>query len=210
MKKLVGIALIAICFLSCSTPKKVEETAVRGLYDFERVLIHPEFMAYHFSDDSTRIFYGLDPSELLFTRSELDAPFRSRVNLSWELNQALDDSSIVAGRGSFLIEQATEKDVVGEIFGYFDIPCSSDGKYALKLKVQDLNRKTSSKAQLSLDKLDKFSRQNYLPTVNDIPLWDYQLASGGEVKIDCARCTSTSISVYRVDEKLGLPPPPFS
>ena len=63
---LLPIVVLAGCFLS----NKISNQNLSYIYKSNLSLMHPEFLVYNFSEDSTRLFFKVNTDELLFTKQE--------------------------------------------------------------------------------------------------------------------------------------------
>jgi GWxTD domain-containing protein len=208
------ICLLAICLISvrCSVKNTTIDSGLKGLYDFESTYLHPEFLAYHVDDQLTDIHYKIDASEILFSRESTTEPFRSNVQIKYEIYKPAGDTIIVLSSGTTKVSQAFDGSVnYGVLLGKFSVELEAENQATLKIVVRDNNRGTSVSTLMTLDKSSIYVRQNFLPTDNEgIPLFRYQVVGGHEAIVRCDRCLANDLKIYRNSDEIKLPPPPFS
>lgn len=206
---ILGALLITILG-GCISHQYVEDNTYSRLYDFEDVLLHPDYLIYHSSDDTSEVHFSIDPSEILFARTDAESPFRSSVLIAWELLENENDSLHRIESGQTKVEQPVDDDTEGLLYAVIPFRCTDGSDYILQIDLKDLNRKTSASSIVQVRKTSKFTPQNFLPVTNKMPLWGYQSLEGGTVEIYCNRCQGETANVYKVTNDSKLPPPPFS
>ena len=202
---LLGALLLA----SCTTQKSTSDNSHRGLYDFESNVLHPEIAVYHATDTTTELHYTLDPSEILFSRDHIDSEFTARIGFEGEITQIISDSVHVIHEVRLTQIHPAQKG--SKLSGLIEFPCEAGSISSLKLSIKDLNRNTSTKFFVELDKTNKLNSQNYLLTDEyGEALCMNQISGSNKIRVYCARCEDVDVQIARNDEEIKLPPPPFS
>ncbi len=122
---------------------------------------HPEFVAYNENDSSVRLFIKVLPSEFLFARQS-DDQFRSIISIHSEIIASYEFAKIIdstTAEFSFDLKEKTENKVLSMF-----IPLKSTGTFLIHCFITDKNKGLDEDYFISLDKLSKPSRQDFLVT----------------------------------------------
>jgi GWxTD domain-containing protein len=203
------IATIAAFLASCSESIPTQSGSFKYLYDYESQPLHPGFQVYHFSDDSTRIYFKVASQELLYTRAGSTSPFEAQVNVHLELfdkslGKMIDSTSkkfvdIGAARSMYLL-------------GKMDVKLPP-GDYTLEIEFSDVAKRVSENYIIQIDKINSFSSQNFIfknPITGEV-IFTSHASISEPVKIETERNKSLAeIKLLHYAEEIKLPPPPFS
>ncbi len=203
------IVSIMSFFSSCSERIPSQSGSFKYLYDFESQALHPDFQVYHFSDDSTRIYFRVLSQELLYTRSGSNAPFEAQVMVHFELfDKALGKMVDSTSKKFVDIGSARPTYLLGNL--ELKIPA---GDYILEISVSDLARRVSENYIIPIDKINSYTAQNFIfknPLTSEV-IFTSSAELSEPVKIETDRNKSLSeIKLLHYTGEIKLPPPPFS
>lgn len=192
---------------ACSTKSTIQSGSYKYLYDYESRTLHPDYVLYHFSDDSTTIFFRINSQELLYARSTSQSPFTAKIQISCKMsNESASDTTSIT-----ITDPAKERS--GWLIGSFNIKLPV-GYWNMLIEFSDLTRGLTQSHYLSTDKSSTFSAHNYLFRYKSSgePIFNNVTSINKEVIIESARNTNLGRKphVLLMDNEGKLPPPPFS
>lgn len=201
------LLLLVLCvsiIQACNTYAPVADSSFRYLYDYESASLHPEYVIYHESDEKTSIHFRIHTSELLYTRSGSEQPFRCSLQLKWNKDGVAIDS--------MLIEDSKNSDVERWLTGAFELTVAAGSSFTLSVEAVDNKRQTSQETRLYIDKRDKYNQQNFilLDITNQAVLFKDFQSGDKSVVVRSARNVDDGIHVFHDPQYSKLPPPPFS
>lgn len=197
---------LAAMLAACSTTNTVQTGTYRYLYDYESRHLHPAFVVYHTSDDSTTIYFKIRSEELLYARTTSQSPFTSKIQILCKISNAstLDTTSIE------ITDPAKEKS--GWLLGQFSLKIPL-GLWNLSIEFSDLRRNYSYTTYYRIDKSSTYTAQNYLPKFRNSnePIFENSVPNGTEIVIESKRNNSLGAPFFlESTHNDKLPPPPFS
>lgn len=208
MKRVIFI--ICILFLvSCGGSKRLSNTNLAFKYSPGLNFIFPEYSLYNISDSTCRLFFILNPSDLLFKNVDSLNGFQSEFSISYRLLQNYDSKeSLVTGQQFFVQKQV--EDANFRITNYIDFSAQDGFNYILEITCTDIYRD-----QAVIDYL-KVDRTGIQPE-NDFMIidtrWNKPLVTGycdepSRFKIHHNKDTSAVIYMryFKNDYPLALPP----
>jgi GWxTD domain-containing protein len=204
----IVLALALIMGLaSCSTKSTFQSGSYKYLYDYESRTLHPDYVLYHFSDDSTTIYFRINNEELLYARPTSQSPFTAKLQISCKMsNESGSDTTSIT-----ITDPAKERN--GWLIGSFNIKLPT-GYWNMLLEFTDLTRGLTQAHYLSTDKSSRFSAHNYLYRFksSNEPIFGNVTSTNKEIIIESARNSGLGRKphVILMDNEGKLPPPPFS
>jgi hypothetical protein len=204
---IVLLLALIIGLASCSTKSTFQSGSYKYLYDYESRTLHPDYVLYHFSDDSTKIFFRINSQELLYARPTSQSPFTAKLQISCKMsNESGSDTTSIT-----ITDPAKERN--GWLIGSFNIKLPV-GYWNMLIECTDLTRGLTQSHYLSTDKSSRFSAHNYLFRLksSDEPIFGNVTSINKEVIFESARNTNLGRKphVMMMDNEGKLPPPPFS
>lgn len=161
MKKNFIILLIIIAPLGACRTNMLTNFKVAGAYNTDADFAKLQYVVYHISDATTRIYLRIGTDGLLYNREIGEKNFSARFSLHYEICN-VDNPKMITDSMSFLYSDSGNYQKRFPIFDSIDISMSFPGKYFLHLKISDLNRKTSFSNYIYISKETYSSRQNYI------------------------------------------------
>jgi GWxTD domain-containing protein len=201
---LLILVLSAILFAGCSTYVPTTDSSFRYLYDYESTSLHPEYLVYHESEDLTSVHFRVHSSELLYTRSSSDQPFRSSLVLKCKRDELVLDS--------IFIEDEKNPEIERWLTGELQLQVPAGSSFNITMELSDNKRQAVQETRLFLDKRDIYNRQNFLVrdiNTNAVIFKDFLPAEQSFVVLS-SRNEGNSFHVFHDPEPVKLPPPPFS
>ena len=210
LSHLMTSVLMSVIFLSsCTSSQPTQSGSYRQLYDYDSQSLHPEYVLYHFSDDSSQVHFKIKSGSLLYTREGSGSPFEAKVKLQViafdEKNSASDTTEIILKDR----EQKTDNFLLSNI----KFPLIA-GKYNLVVNLTDVNRNTTQTHFIRTNKADKINGQNFLLLDGDRkePCFGGFVDRGTKIEIlsDRNKNIMEQLTVQKLAGEIKLPPPPFS
>ncbi len=158
------ILFILLILPACAPlgPKAAPSLNLAPLYNPSRMSLHPDFIVYHDRPEQSTLFMRAFPAELLFSQANTEGELRAVIDLNYKLYFQVPDS------GYALLDTAsvrykltgTDKDRTAWMTS-LPLNLEVGGKYLLQLTVMDMQRGSLGFKQLTVDKTDNYSAQNF-------------------------------------------------
>ncbi len=181
--RLTVIAVLLLSLSGCFVSDKLSNQNLSYLYKSGVNFLHPEYTLYHFSTDSTRVYYKINTDELLYTRQE-DQKFGAVFKISYRLFGNVE-SQIATDTGSVQLTDSRMDETTNLLIGHFDCKSANCVSGTLELRLTDLNRKQFALNFLSIDKSTPQTAQFFLMTHknSEEPYFDNYIAASDSVRI---------------------------
>jgi GWxTD domain-containing protein len=208
MKHAFWVLIIAAGLCACKRNAIVPSGSYQYLYDLESRDIHPEYVVYHNSDDSSTVYFRVFSGELLYTRTSASSPFL----LNLKVKATISDLNGMAQDTLSLILHEGAKDKQGWLLGAMTVPMR-EGNWNLLMEFTDVSRNLTQPSFIACDKSSSYTAQNYLLTKFESgePVFGGFVTPGQMVEITSSRnSTNSSPWLGKIGGEIKLPPPPFS
>ena len=205
-----NIIYFAFIFLlaACTSSDTVQNGSYKYLYDYESRELHPEYVIYHHTDDSSTVFFRVRSSELLYARNGSSAPFTARLQLKTTMTEA---NGMVGDTTLVNITDAS-KSSQGWLLGSYRVRMPA-GFWNVLVEFGDETKGLIQPSYLRADKTSIYTSQNYLVRKKEInePLFGGFVPVGSSVIVESNRNRQVNPpKVLRFSGEPKLPPPPFS
>jgi GWxTD domain-containing protein len=138
-----GITAACVLFLlmiqSCGGPKRISNQNLAYRYSPGINFIFPAYRVYNITPDTTRVFFHINPSELLFVNTDTLMEFRSAFSISFRLLRSFD-SREPSDSGTFFYDYKKNDAEGTRIQDHFDVRTPDSINYLLEVTLSDLNR----------------------------------------------------------------------
>jgi GWxTD domain-containing protein len=164
---LLGFWISSLLILSsCGGGSSFSRPNVNYLYDFKSLAPRPNYLVYHVNNDTSRVYYRISSSELLYMRDEAQGLYEANFSITYKLVESLENPISLDTANFELKDQASSP---GEkvIFGYFNVSPKvgfEAKKYVLDIEIRDNNRKLVFNNFISIDRSSAYGSQNFLLT----------------------------------------------
>ncbi|MFM9985034.1 MAG: GWxTD domain-containing protein [Flavobacteriales bacterium] len=206
---IVALVILVVILVTsgCQYQGTTQSGSYKMLYDFQSASLHPQYVLYHFSNDSSRIYFRVKSDELLYTRTTSESPFLANFKIecrSYKPDGILEDSTSVV-----ITDQSRSSG--GWLIGHMNV-LMPQGMHNVVLDCSDLKKNTSQTNYITADKLSHYSDQNFLvcDAHNDEPLFSRFFQSDRVIKILSDRNKSNTLKMNHYTDSIYPPPPPFS
>ncbi len=180
-------------------------------YDWESRPLHPEFMVYHLSEDSSQFWLKVHSSELLYARQQADAPFEGRIACEIEITKQGDGGRVFVDSLTFEVRDVNPDQSGRFIVKKHNFKLDTGAVYRFSIRFTDLNRRWGDALGLRVQKLASSSREDYLVyrSGEELPLFRDDLRAGDELQLETLRGAKLlRYLAWSAGEK--LPPPPYT
>jgi GWxTD domain-containing protein len=208
MKHALWVLIIAAGLCACKRNAIVPTGSYQYLYDLESRDIHPEYVVYHHSNDSSTVYFRVFSGELLYTRTSASNPFL----LNLKVKATISDLNGMAQDTLSLILHEGAKDRQGWLLGSMTVPMK-EGNWNLLMEFTDVSRNLTQPSFILCDKSSSYTAQNYLLTKFESgePVFGGFVTPGQMVEILSARNAKNNLPwLAKIRSEIKLPPPPFS
>ena len=206
--------VIALVLCSCTTKKKIiEQKSQSSLYNPGSSYLHPEYIVFHQSEDISQLILRINTDELLFNQANSENKLLANITVQYQLIDITDNpfSKDIADSATTVkkMEKMPGRNI---ILLTFLLKAKYGKQYSLKIVLSDNLRNIKQQNYVSVNKLSKFSGQNFkvISRLNDLPIFRNFVVPDETVRILSGQPEVKRYFIkYRKDDT-PLPPPPFS
>lgn len=212
MNRSVLIFLFGILLYGCSSTHDVKKN-IRKSINFNTDVLSPKYYLYHASENQTKLYFDINPNQVLFSRKTPDELFKSELEFSVVVFLVEDDELTIQDTIVNSKQTINEQGKLVRINGEINMPLLGDKDYELVVTCYDSNKNEGVAITFNVPKSNRLHRYNFMVTNDSLntPLFNYEKIGEGLVEVDCERCEDDDFLIYPVvKEGLRLPPPPFS
>jgi GWxTD domain-containing protein len=214
--KLTGMKSVFILFtlfllFSCDSTRRAGNRNLAYLYSPGINFLNPDYAICNINGDTSRLFFRLKASELLFTRSDTIGNFKSSFIINYALLQGYD-SKFASDTGSHYFEfnQSSDSDAV--IFDHIDIHAKDSLDYLLQVTMTDLNRKEAVTSYKKIDKTGIQPHNDFIAIDNNSgkPILTNYIGYPASVKLFAPGTNRNRIYLRFFSRNFPIAAPPFS
>ena len=194
--------------VSCLPIRDMSTMNMASVYRMADQKYHPEFVAFNESDSTVQLFLKVLPGEFLFTRQS-DDQFRATISVhseiigSFELAKIIDSTTT---EFSFELNEKSDSKILSTL-----IPLKITGTFLIHCFITDKNKGTYDDYFISLDRISKSSRQDFLVTdLRNSPLFRNYLYSFDTINIIYKDKSLNNLWCKYYNRDFPLAAPPFS
>lgn len=161
--KQFAYSFLILALVGCSTNQQVEQyMKENNISDRkEQKPILPDFFVYHVDDASSELNFSIHTEDFMYARAEENAPFVSKVKISYKIYESLKRKNLIAEGNSLAIDtNSAKKNKV--LFGKITLPVNAGSDYILDINVLDILVTNQNNFTLNIAKTSRNSRQNFL------------------------------------------------
>lgn len=136
-------------------------TNISSNYQNQARLLNISFCAFNINQDSTRIYYSLNPAGLLFQKDVKNEYYFAQFQVKYELFNVKETKKIVDS-ASFIITDSTHYKYEKNIIDSFNVFTRFPSDYILALTITDLNKKYTSTNYLNILKSSNLGRNSFI------------------------------------------------
>jgi len=207
----LSIVLIIIIFIAggCFTYNQISRNNVAYLYSETGIIMQPEYLLYHFTADSSTLYFKINTEELLYARDGFMSNFMAKYDIKYELllnydsRQIVDSASrhyndtVLTTKSSFITDSLNIK-----------IPYGNN--YVLKITVTDLNRTQHFISYLNVYKGNDRSNQSFMiRDEENMPVFEKYLERNQKICITYPKDSLNRLFVKYYKNKFPIATPPF-
>ncbi len=175
----------------------------------ERYPLRPEYSVFQADTSSTLLYFRVQTSDLLYTRSESE-DFSAYIRLSYRVSP-VDAAKQVTDSGSIRLTDVRRGQEARELNGEIPLSLEWGKNYRLHLTLQDQKRGSKAQTELLIYKTNTLNRQFF--KVSDYPngrLAFNAYPAAGQVQIYAPWHSGKSLSIRYYRRRFGSAPPPFA
>lgn len=195
-------------FSACSTSTSVGTQNVSQIYKTDQNVLHPVFVVFHRTNTVSELHFKVNSKELLYSKQAGNENFIARISIHYRLISSYETKDIIDSATVMVTDvySNTAKDIIGKI----DFNATLTNTYLLQVEMTDLNRNTTVKSFINVDKIDYNTRQNFLLlSTSKIPLFRNYVNTKEHFFIRY-RHHGEKLYVRYYNREFPLPAPPYS
>ncbi len=206
---------LVMTFLSgCTVTDKISNQNLAYLYRSTSSILHPEFHVYHFSDDSSRLYFRINTEDLLFIRGE-DGISKADFTVSCRLLRSFDNNTLVDSTSLRFLEKESAEGTF--LSGYLNLRTGnsspdSNTTSVLEINISDNNRKLSSRFFTGVNKSGFQNRQSFLirKKKSGAVVYNYYIPGNDTLTIEHRNQTEKNFYVRYYNRDFPIADPPFA
>jgi len=198
-------------FSSCTSSSRssTNNQNISHIYKTKQDGLHPKFAIFHRTGTTTELHFKINSKELLYSKLSGDGVFSARISIQYRLISSYETKDIIDSATVTMTDpfSNTPKDIIGKI----DLSATFTNGYLLEINFTDLNRNSSSKTFINIEKFNHSTRQNFiiLSEKNKIPIFRDNISKDEKLFIRY-RTAGEKMHVRYYHRNFPLPAPPFS
>ena len=212
MKKLIFISSVStlLSFVySCSTMGNVQHNYAH-LYKSAGQILDPNYIIYHHNPDSSKVFFQIESSKILYTRKNKTDIFSGKILLHYEIVENISNKSILDS-GSFFINDQVNEVVDKIIYGDFTVSAKIGNNRLMKVFCADQNRNSIVEKHVLLNKVNANSRQFFLiKNHNNNPVFTDYIDTNKRITIESVLNKSKQVYLRHYLREFPISAPPFT
>lgn len=206
------LSLIAIVLLfGCYSSRSSYNYDYTYLYDESQKLIKPDFKLFHFSEDSSLLYYQLNTVDVLYGKQDQsDSLLKAQIWVKYILFSDMEKKIIIDSATYKLTNYGSnELDKILQAKLKFKAPMG--GKYILEIRFRDENKDLNVIYNEVVDKRNNYNDQFFLLSSGEKVLITPIVNQNQVVTIKkSAVVKQDTFEVQLSDYKQGITPPPFA
>jgi GWxTD domain-containing protein len=208
-KKIAIPFLFLMLFSACASKKTIDSARnLAYLYNPSMSALHPRYLVYHESDQSSVLSVKVYPVELLFNQANEAGEYRAQLDIYYRLYEINGVRTLVdTGDFSYFINM---NNVRREFVANIPLSAEYPKKYTLEVIINDFLRNKAVQAFIPIDKTSPYNYQNFqivrLNSEQKVfnPILDSNQVV--QVRYPSNDLDSLYISYFRVDSIVPYPP----
>ena len=160
-KKIAAVFIYLLLIIACATPSRISNKNLAFLYNKESYPIHFDYSIYHVNDTLSRIYFSVSAQDLLYMKHDDGLHYFSKILVSYKLFRSYESKEIIDSSSTQMIALAITNNDEHELCGSVDMRVTQGNEYLLELEINDLNRGQSAIKYTQVDKIGKYSHQNF-------------------------------------------------
>lgn len=158
--KATYLVLIALAS-ACSVGSGSYDNDYTYLYDQKESLIKPEFKIFHHSADSSRLYFQVNSSDVLYSKIDGDTLTKSLMMVKYKLRSFDNKNTLIDSATYPLIDYGLNKaDAI--IQSQLNFKCASGNQYYIEIRLRDQFKDLNVVHFLIVDKRENGNKQYYL------------------------------------------------
>lgn len=198
-------------FSSCTSGRS-QTAASQNLsnnYRPEKEVLRPGYTVFHRTGTVSELHFKVSSKGLLYSKQNGNESFTARIKIHYRLISSYETKDIIDSATVTLSDpySSNPKDIIGKI----DFTATFTNSYLLQIDMFDLNRNTSARTLINIDKLNHNTRQNFivLSRKNKTPIFRDHIYKDEFFHIKY-RTPEEKLYVRYYNRQFPLPTPPFS
>ena len=148
--------------MACNSLLKYERGVYQNLYDPRNALLQPDYHLYH-TKDSSFLYFRLDSEQLLYSRKNQAAPFKSDFSIKYNVYENFK-SKVVLDSSTVVLHDINQHKKRHYIKGKIPVNLLQKDFVVIEIIAKDLNRNHFKKDVIEINLKNQFSKNNFLIT----------------------------------------------
>ncbi len=206
------VFFIAVVLLSsCSGSKKLSNQNLAYLYSPGVNFILPEYRVCNITPDTSRVFFSIQPSELLFMKSDSSGEFKAAFAMNYTLLKNYETKALVDS-GVYYFDCIQNLDTSLIILDHFDVHAPDSANYIIQITLTDLNRQLAVSSFLNIDRTGIQPSEDFLVLDNETgqPFIRNYIDHRATFRLLNPNTSETKAYIRYFSNKFPLSSPPFS
>ena len=202
-------SIIISLFSSCSSSRSASTQNLSHIYKKEQAILHPKYVVFHRTNTTSELHFSINSKELLYSKQSGSETFTARINIHYRLISSYETKDIIDSATVALSDSYSEKSK--NIIGKIDFNATFTNTYLLEINFTDVNRNTTSKSFISIDKLNFGTRQNFiiLSAETKTPIFRDNVSKNERIFLRY-KTPNSKLHVRYYHRDFPLPAPPFA
>lgn len=210
-KILLAIAAGVLLLQACSSSSGMADAQNETIYSAEVNFFEPTINIHHLSHDSSQLIISIKPEELLYSRSESNAPFTSEIIVHYIIQGTLTkEKSILDSATIHFTDQRYEAS--GTLLQWSHNIALPQGDWLIKTVVEDEKRGTISNQSFTSLKSNVLNSDDFSFSLSGANLkeTDNSIPQNSSIQVSCPRNAQQPLFLFQYQPEIKLSTAPFS
>jgi GWxTD domain-containing protein len=210
MIRIGGILILLGLLAGCGTGRFANQNNFSHLYDKSTSAIHPEFLVYHQTADTSILYFKINSDELLYLREDQSKPFSAQAKIHYRVYASIESKEILDSLTTTVVDRDNERKSK-QLIGKLPLNLKMPGTYIIKINTADAHRSSEHETVINIDKSNTNTRQNFLiQTTDGETIFTTHLGRSLDLKISSNLNKGKKVFARYYNRDFPLAPPPFS
>lgn len=195
---------------ACTPSASSNSQNVSQIYRSSQEVLHPSYAIFHRTNTTSELHFRISSKELLYSRQGGNDNFTARLSLHYRLLSSYENVGVIDS-ATILIND-TYSPAIRDIMTKLDFSATFTNAYNMEIFLTDLNRNTTTRAYLVVDKVTQATRQNFLVLSKETktPIFRDYIGKDEKIFIRHRGNMYSRLTVRYYNRSFPMPEPPFS
>lgn len=204
--------ILFLALLSACVPKQNRYTVkpTKSITNPDNELLEVNAVVFNETDFSSIVYLSIDNENLIYKRPDTTVQFYAEMKIIYELINEASPRKIIDSSSFKLLDRSEEQIQTKKILSRFKVKTEPGNNYSLMISVTDENKKTQYSQNITINRKNYLSRQNFLITADNMVSYKNSFLPFQTVNVQLNTLSKSSATVDCFFKEFAIALPPFS